>query len=211
MNSPILFVILGCEVGFWVLVFGGLALRYLLHRRQASSIVLALVPVLDVALLVAVGMDLHRGNEVELVHRLAGIYLGVTVAFGHSVISWADVRFAHWFADGPPPPRQPKKGPIAFRREVIQFGQWLCAAAISGVVVVGLAVTVADSEQASSLYGVFPTLGVITVIWLLTGPVWALFDIGAAGTSNGGRTVGVPAGRAQQSQQSQSQSQQSQD
>lgn len=179
MNSPILAMILGCEIGFWALVFGGLAIRHLLHRRRASSVVLALVPVLDVALLVAVGLDLHRGGEVELVHRLAGIYLGATVAFGHSTIKWTDVRFAHWFAGGPAPVRPPKKGSAAFRRELVLFGQWLCAAAISGIAVVGLALTVADSEQDSALYGVFPTLGVITVIWLLTGPVWALFDVGS--------------------------------
>lgn len=184
MNSPIVIVILGCEVGFWVLVGGGLAIRYLLHRRRASSVVLALVPVLDVALLVAVGLDLHRGSEVEFVHRLAGIYLGVTVAFGHSMIRWADVRFAHWFANGPPPPRQPKKGAVAFRREMVQFGQWLCAAAISALAVVILALTIADTEQAAALYGVFPTLAVITVIWLVTGPVWALFDINTGGPGN---------------------------
>lgn len=185
MNSPILIVILGCEVGFWVLVFGGLAIRYVMHRRRASSIVLGLVPILDVALLVAVGLDLHRGSEVEVVHRLAGIYLGVTVAFGHSMIRWADRRFAHWFAGGPPPPRPPKKGPVAFRRELVQFGQWLCAAAISGLAVVVLAATVADAAQASALYGVFPTLGVVSVIWLVTGPAWALFDIGDSSINSG--------------------------
>lgn len=178
MNSPILAVIIGCEIGFWVLVIGGLSLRYLLHLRTMSTVVLAAVPILDMLLLVAVALDIHRGSTVEMVHRLAGVYLGVTVAFGHSVIAWADVRFSHWFADGPPPPRRPSKGPEAFRREVAAFGRWLCAAAISGIAVVGLAHAVADPEQASALYGVFPTLGVITVIWFLTGPMWSLFDIG---------------------------------
>lgn len=178
MNSPIFALIIGCEIGFWVLVFAGLATRYLRDQRRASTAVLALVPALDVLLLVAVALDIHRGSEVETVHRLAGIYLGVTVAFGHSAIKWADLRCAHWFADGPPPPRRPKKGPAAFRRELMMFGQWLCAAAVSVVAVIGLSLTVADGAQASALHGVFPTLGVITVVWLLTGPVWALFDLG---------------------------------
>ncbi|ORM24244.1 hypothetical protein [Williamsia sp. 1135] len=178
MNSPILVVIIGCEVGFWVMVFAGMCLRYLLHLRTISTIVLAAVPVLDALLLAAVALDIHQGSTVETVHRLAGVYLGVTVAFGHSVVTWADGWFAHRFADGPAPARGPKKGQAAFRREVRAFGQWMCAATISGITVVGLAQTVADPEQASALYGVFPTLGVITVLWLLTGPVWALFDIG---------------------------------
>lgn len=178
MNSPILAVIISCEIGFWVLVFGGLSLRYLLRLHRISMIVLASVPVLDVLLLAAVAFDIRQGGAVEAVHRFAGIYLGVTVAFGHSAIRWADVRFAHRFADGPPPPRHPKKGPVAFRRQLVMFGQWLCAAGISAVAVIGLSLTVADDAQASALYGVFPTLGVITAIWLLTGPVWALFDLG---------------------------------
>ncbi|MBS9375224.1 hypothetical protein [Rhodococcus sp. B50] len=40
--------------------------------------------------------------------------------------------------------------------------------------VLGLGSTVANTDQASALYGIFPTLGVITVIWLITGPVWVL-------------------------------------
>lgn len=143
MNSPILVVIIGCEVGFWVMVFAGMCLRYLLHLRTISTIVLAAVPVLDALLLAAVALDIHQGSTVETVHRLAGVYLGVTVAFGHSVVTWADGWFAHRFADGPAPARGPKKGQAAFRREVRAFGQWMCAATISGITVVGLAQTVA--------------------------------------------------------------------
>jgi hypothetical protein len=177
MDSPVLAVIVGCEVGFWVVVFTALAVRYLLHRRWASTAVLALLPVLDVVLLIAVGLDLQRGSEVETVHRLAGIYLGVTVAFGHYLVSWTDVRFAHWFAEGPPPPAREKKGPSAFRYEVAMFGRWICAAAVSILAVMLLSATVADSDQANALYGTLPTLGTITVVWFLTGPAWSLFDI----------------------------------
>ncbi|HEY9313461.1 hypothetical protein [Williamsia sp.] len=176
MNSPITAVIIGCEIGFWVLVCGGLAVRYLLNARRASVVILALVPVLDLVLLAAVAYDIHRGADVDLVHRVAGIYLGVTVAFGHSMVSWADVRFAHWFADGPPPPRPPKKGPAGLRRELIAFGQWLAAAGVAVLAILVLSTTVGDADQDAALAGIFPMLGTITVIWLLTGPVWALFD-----------------------------------
>ena len=179
MESPVLGVIVGCEVGFWVVVFGALAVRYLLHRQRASIIVLALLPLLDVVLLGAVAVDLQRGSEVETVHRLAGIYLGVTVAFAHPLIRWADVRFAHWFADGPPPLARQSKGRNAFRHEVEMFGRWICAAAVSIAAVLLLAWTVADGDQARALYGVFPTLGVITVVWLLVGPLWSLADVRA--------------------------------
>ncbi|MCX6470936.1 MAG: hypothetical protein NTW76_16740 [Corynebacteriales bacterium] len=183
MDSPVLFVIIGCEIGFWVIVFAGLAVRYGLRAQRASTLVLRLVPVVDLVLLAAVALDLHAGAQVEQIHRIAGIYLGVTVAFGHSMIRWADVRCAHWFFDGPPPPPRVKHGPEAVRREVAEFGRWLLAAAIAGACILGLAVTVADSDQAHDLFGIFPLLGIITAIWLVTGPVWAVVDQGSRARS----------------------------
>ncbi|GGF40870.1 hypothetical protein [Williamsia phyllosphaerae] len=179
MESPVLLVIIGCEIGFWVVVFAGLAVRYGLRAPRASTIILRMVPVVDVVLLVAVALDLHSGAAVEQIHRIAGVYLGVTVAFGHSMIRWADVRCAHWFFGGPAPTPRPKRGPEAVRQEVIGFARWLLAAGVAGAAILGLAVTVADSDQAHDLYGIFPLLGIITVIWFATGPAWAWFDQGS--------------------------------
>ncbi|HET8992877.1 MAG TPA: hypothetical protein VFN32_03710, partial [Rhodococcus sp. (in: high G+C Gram-positive bacteria)] len=83
-------------------------------------------------------------------------------------------RFAHWFAGGEKPPPTPKEGPEAFRHEIASFGRWLIAAGISGAAVLGLGATVANDAQSAALNSVFPTLGIITVIWLMTGPVWVL-------------------------------------
>ncbi|MGC4933086.1 hypothetical protein ACLQ3C_05340 [Gordonia sp. DT30] len=176
LHSPVLWVILGCEIGFWALVIGGLSVRYMLRRRRPSTVILALVPVVDVVLLIAVAVDLSHGAEVTIVHRLAGIYLGETAAFGHSIVAWTDARFAHWFAGAKAPPRPPRSGPAAFRHELLAFGQWLIAAAIATGAILVLSVTVASAQQADDLRGIFPMLGVVTVIWLLTGPVWTLFD-----------------------------------
>lgn len=183
MDSPVLFVIIGCEIGFWLIVAAGLAVRYALRARRASTLILRLVPIVDLILLGAVALDLHSGAPVEQVHRIAGVYLGVTVAFGHSMIQWADVRCAHWFAGGPPPPPRPKKGQEAFRIEVVSFGRWLIAAAVTAVCTLLLAATVADGAQTGDLFSVFPMIGIITVIWLVTGPVWAALDRGAMTSS----------------------------
>ncbi|MGU3294421.1 hypothetical protein [Williamsia sp. M5A3_1d] len=176
MDSPVLFVIIGCEIGFWVVVIAGLAVRYGLRAQRASMVVLRFVPAVDLVLLAAVALDLHGGAQVGQIHRIAGIYLGVTVAFGHAMIRWADVRCAHWFFDGPPPPPRVKHGPEAVRREFTEFGRWLVAAAVAGGCILALAFTVADSEQTRGLYGIFPLLGIITAIWFATGPAWALLD-----------------------------------
>ncbi|GAC70961.1 hypothetical protein [Gordonia soli] len=172
--DPILFVIIGCEIGFWLLLFGGLSVRYLLKRPRWSRPILLAIPILDLALLTAVAVDIHGGGEVTSIHRLAGIYLGVTIAFGHSMIAWADARFANWFADGPPPPKPPTGGMPKFWHEARVYGRWLIAAAIASVATLLLSVTVADPEQRAELFGIFPMLAPVTVIWLIVGPVWAL-------------------------------------
>lgn len=174
MNSHITAVIIGCEVGFWALLAAGLSARYLLRRPRLGAIVLALVPVLDIGLLAAVALDLHGGAAVTTVHRIAGLYLGVSVAFGAYLVRWADVRFAHLFADGPAPVKRPKHGPEEFRHECAMFARWLLAAAITAVAVLGLTLTVADAAQSAALREVFPMIGVVTVVWLITGPVWEL-------------------------------------
>lgn len=172
LSDPVLLTILGCEIGFWILVLGGLTLRYLLHADRVSTIALAAVPLLDLVLLVAVALDLYRGGDIGFAHRLAPIYLGVTVAFGRRLIAWTDVRFAHWFADGPPPKPIPKRGPIRMRHEFADFARWLAAAAIAASVTLALGYGVADVAQRTELFAGFQTLGIITALWLLTGPVW---------------------------------------
>lgn len=172
LTNPVLLTILACEIGFWVLVVGGLLLRYAVRSRRVSTVALALVPVLDVVLVVAVAIDLHRGGEVSFAHRIAGIYLGCTVMFGHRIIQWLDERFAHRFAGGPPPVRVPGTGPERARKEWADFSRWLGAAAIAAALTLVLSYTVADAQQREQLMGVFGSLGVITAIWLLTGPVW---------------------------------------
>lgn len=101
----ILAVIVGCEVAFWIAVATGLALRYLTRQRRASTVVLALIPLVDIVLLAAVAWNLRAGGTATAAHSLATFYLGFTVTYGHRMITWADVRFAHRYAGGPAPVR----------------------------------------------------------------------------------------------------------
>lgn len=167
-------LIIASEIGFWVVIAAGLALRYLARMPRAGAIVLALVPALDLVLLIAVGVDLHQGSPVARVHQLAGLYLGVSVAFGPSLVRWADGHAAHLLADGPRPPKAPKQGRAALLHESRSFGRWLAAAMVTALIVGLLAVTIADDQQRAGLLQVFPILGLVTVIWLVTGPVWVL-------------------------------------
>ena len=165
-------VIVACEVGFWVVLALGMLLRYPLGRPRAGAAVLACVPLVDVVLLVAAAVDLGRGAEFEGIHGLAAAYLGFSLAFGHSLVRWADVRFAHRFAGGPPPPPKPAAG--STQKRAALWAEWVrvvLAAAIASVVLGGLSLLADDSQRAAVVTSAVP-LWVITGVWLVFGPVW---------------------------------------
>ncbi|HQF02949.1 MAG TPA: hypothetical protein PLA46_03040 [Phycicoccus sp.] len=99
----ILTIIVTCEIAFWVVILLGLALRYPLRRPRAGLVMLALVPLVDLILLLAVALNLRSGATATFAHSLAALYLGFSIAYGHRLIRWADIRFAHRFAGGPAP------------------------------------------------------------------------------------------------------------
>lgn len=171
-ENPVAAVIVACEIGLWVLLGAGLAARYLLRLRGLSTVLLASIPLLDVVLVVAVALDLGRGEPAGTVHGLAGIYLGFSVAFGPAIVRWADVRFAHRFAGGPPPVRAPRHGPE--RREHL-WREWrrvVVAAAIATATLLGLAVLFGGPEQDAVLYGWTGRCWLVVAIWLVAGPLW---------------------------------------
>lgn len=134
----LLAVIATCEVGFWVLLAAGMATRYLLKLPKAGLVLLAGVPLVDVVMLVAGVIDLQRGGEPSFKHSLAAIFIGVSVAFGHQSIKWADRWAAYKFAGGPRPVKPSKGGPERARRERQGWFRHLLAYAIgSGLMLAG--------------------------------------------------------------------------
>ncbi|WP_165986129.1 hypothetical protein [Streptomyces sp. YIM 98790] len=131
-------LIAAAEAGFWVVLAAGLAVRYLLRSERASRVLLYSLPLIDILLLAATAIDLRRGAEPSGEHGLAALYLGFTVAYGHTVIAWADARFAHRFAGGPPPPRPPEYGAARARYEGRLWLLTLGAVAMSLLVLEGL-------------------------------------------------------------------------
>lgn len=92
----IAWVIVACEIGFWVVILAGLITRYIFNRQSLGLFLLALTPVIDLVLLIVTSVDLYNGATATQVHAIAAIYLGVSVAFGKSMIQWADVRFLYY-------------------------------------------------------------------------------------------------------------------
>ena len=135
--------VVAAEIAFWLILVSGLATRYVLERPRIGMALLVATPVVDLALLAATTIDLRRGGDAALAHALAAVYIGVSVAWGQRMVSWADVRFAHRFAGGPPP--EPSRAPGAHtpahqRREWLRhLSAWATGAALlgMGVLVVG--------------------------------------------------------------------------
>ncbi|HWD82848.1 MAG TPA: hypothetical protein VG497_28300 [Kribbella sp.] len=134
----LLAVIAACEVGFWVLLAAGLVTRYLLRLPKAGMVLLAAVPLVDVVLLVASVVDIHRGAAPSFKHSLAAIFIGVSVGFGHQSLKWADKWAAHFLAGGPRPVKPPKKGPERARLERAGWFRHLLAYVVGVGTMVGL-------------------------------------------------------------------------
>jgi hypothetical protein len=163
----LLAIIAGCEIGFWVVLLAGLTARYLLGLPRVGAVLLVCVPLIDLVLLVATIQHLRSGATADFTHGLAAAYIGVSVAFGPSTIRWADARFAHRFAGGPPPPRPRRYGRARARYEWQEFGKALGAWAISCALLVGGVVLVGDATRTAELLAWIGRLSFVLLIWLI--------------------------------------------
>nr|WP_239528515.1 hypothetical protein [Microbacterium esteraromaticum] len=162
-----------CEVAFWVAILTGLAARYVLRRSRLGAALLVLAPLIDVILLGLVAIDLLGGGTASWQHGLAAIYIGVSVAYGKRMVAWADVRFRHRFADGPPPERLTGARYTAkcWRDALLTAVAMGIAAAILGAIIL----LVDDAERTAALSSYFGILGIvlaIDLIWALSYTVW---------------------------------------
>jgi hypothetical protein len=172
--------IIAAEVAFWVLLLGGLALRYLVRARRLSTLVLLAVPLVDLALLVLVAVDVLRGASPTQPHALAALYLGITVAFGHHIIQRTDAWFRHRFAGGPKPLKPPKGSTAevrAIRREWFRVVLAATLGATCLLVMIALEgwhppASVEDAAR-HPYWATLLLLPIVTAVWFLAGPAFA--------------------------------------
>ncbi|MFY1672443.1 hypothetical protein ACN27G_21155 [Plantactinospora sp. WMMB334] len=165
-------VIAAGEIGFWVLLGAGLIARYPLRRPRLGAALLLGTPLIDLAILVATVIDLRAGATADFTHGLAAAYLGFSVAFGHSMIRWADQRFAHRFAGGPPPAKPPAGGWARTRYEWREWGKGLLGWAVAcGLLGLGI-LMVGDLDRTAELLAWIGRLTAAIVIWLIAFPLW---------------------------------------
>ncbi|AZB42667.1 hypothetical protein CEF21_10400 [Bacillus sp. FJAT-42376] len=144
-------LIIACEIGFWVFVLAGLAARYLLRMKKTGAVLLLCTPVIDLILLGATIIDLQSGKDAEFVHAVAAIYIGSTIAFGHKMIHWADIRFAHRYAGGPAPEKPHKLGKSHAKRERAGWYRHFLAWAIGCALLFGMIALIGDSSRTAEL------------------------------------------------------------
>lgn len=171
-DNFLLVLIIGCEVGFWLVLLLGLIARYVLKLQKLSVILLLSVPLIDVVLLAATMIDLGQGASATFMHGLAAAYIGFSVGFGHSSITWADTWFAHRFAGGEPSLTAPTHGWELVRYELKWWFRCILAAAVT-LILVFFAITYIDDPIRSEALDSWVFLSLATVgIWGLFGPLW---------------------------------------
>lgn len=166
-------IIVACEIGFWVMLIAGLVARYLLRKPGLSAVLLILTPLVDVVLLVATALDLRAGGTATLAHSLAAIYIGFSIAYGHRIIAWADVRFAHRFAGGPAPERLIGADYAkACWRDVPRSALAVGIAAAVLWLLTRVAAPSADVEALTGMYRILAIILGIDVIWAASYTIW---------------------------------------
>lgn len=175
-SSAIFILIVGCEVAFWLFLVSGFSARYIFGQKKLSTVLLYLVPWIDVILLVAVVVDLKSGAVATFAHGLAAAYLGFTLAFGKTTLNWADMTFAHRFANGPKPPKPPTHGRELLVDELKWFGRCLLAVGTT-IFLSFIAIQLVNDPEKTGAFKLWMQLPLITAaLWLLFGPIWsALF------------------------------------
>lgn len=167
-------LIIGCEVAFWVVLGAALVVRYLLRWEASSRWLLLALPGVDILLLVLTALDLRNGAPATLAHGLATAYVGFTVAFGSLVVRWADGRFAHRFAGGPPPEVPPSRGWAVVRYELLLWLRSIVAWAITLALLIGLMAYIGDEAATRELRLWFHVAAGSVFLWFVFGPVWSL-------------------------------------
>ncbi|MFD0257697.1 hypothetical protein ACFXKJ_01720 [Kitasatospora indigofera] len=163
------------EAGFWVVLALGLAARYLLRWRRTGAALLLSLPLVDLLVLGATVLDLRHGAAARASHGLAAAYVGFTAAYGHSLVVWADARFAHRFAGGPKPPAAPKYGRARAAHEWRIFRRTLLAAGLTVALVSLMVLLVDDPARTGALTAWYPRTAWVTGISLVVAASYTVF------------------------------------
>ena len=171
----LLAVIIGCEIAFWVLLLIGLAVRYLARRPRLGAAILVCVPLVDLLLLVVTVLHLRSGGDPDATTGLAAAYIGVSVAFGPSIIQRMDARFAYRYGEGPPPAKPPEYGAERARYEWSELRKAVLAFVVASLLLLGGVTLVGGFDRGQPLLAWIYKLALVLLIWLVVAASYTLW------------------------------------
>ncbi len=153
-------MIIACEIGFWVVIALGLVTRYVFKMNKLGLVFLGLTPVIDLILLVTTSIDLYRGATASSIHGIAAVYIGVSIAFGKSMIQWADERFQYYITKQGPKPA--KRYGLEYAKHYLKgWGRHVIAFLIGAGLLAGMIYFINDSSRTEALSGILRLWSII--------------------------------------------------
>jgi hypothetical protein len=177
--DPVLLYVLivGCEAAFWLVLLLSLVARYVLRRQVLSKWLLRSLPLVDLLLLGFTAVDLKSGTEATFAHGQAAAYIGFTIAFGTTVVAWADGHFAHRFAAEPAPRATPTRSWEAVRYDLALWLRCIVACVITVALVEVMIAFVANDTVTQPLRAWHRHAFGCIFFWFIFGPLWSLLSV----------------------------------
>jgi hypothetical protein len=155
--------IITAEIAFWIVILIGLVCRYRFKKPKLSIIFFALTPVIDLLLVLLTAMDLRAGTPASISHGIAAVYIGVSIAYGKTMITWADEKFQQWFLKLPVEKKR-LTGLAKGIHEIKMLGLHVIAYVISASLLYAMIVFIGQLTDTSSLLQVMKVWGIILII-----------------------------------------------
>ncbi|SHF42444.1 hypothetical protein [Streptoalloteichus hindustanus] len=161
-------VVIGCEVGFWVLLLAGLLTRYLLRAPRVGAALLLLAAGTQVVLLVTGAVDLAGGSTASIAHVIAAVAVAIAAVSGrhhlHTADRWVRRRLGR-DQEAPAPPLPPRAHARQKRRDfALRAAEWAVAMAL---LTGGAALADFDQARSAALFGGMAIWTVVLVVDLV--------------------------------------------
>ncbi|WP_068984728.1 MULTISPECIES: hypothetical protein [Lysinibacillus] len=155
--------IITAEIAFWIVIILGLICRYVLKMPKLSIFFFALTPVIDLLLVTLTALDLKAGTSASISHGIAAIYIGVSIAYGKTMITWADEKFQQWFLKSVHK-KEPLTGMAKGKHEMKMLGQHIVAFIIGTGLLYAMSLFVGSNSDTSPLFQVMKVWGIVLAI-----------------------------------------------
>ncbi|RIN26899.1 hypothetical protein [Staphylococcus succinus] len=166
--SLIAWLIIICEVSFWMVVLAGLCVRYIFKNEKLGFFVLSLTLLVDLALVIFTSLDLYIGATATTAHALAAVYISISLIFGKDMIRWADNNFKYYIMKkgGKPSPTRYKGIKFAIQ-DAKTWLKHLLSYSIGTGLLWFIIFLINDPKRTFALHGVIKIWTIVLVIDLI--------------------------------------------